>query len=151
MIQTENQNLYPDVISLIPQRAPFLFVDKILNFEGEKIETTLHLSGEENYFKGHFPGNPIMPGVLQQEALFQTGAILIALRSSESKGDLGVVVKVENARFKNFIKPGDTLFMTVTLKSELMNAVAMSGKIVVNGKTVSSVDFTCMTVKKGSV
>lgn len=148
MMQTEGQSTYPSPKQLIPQRAPFLFVDKILNFDGEKIETSLTLTGQEDYFRGHFPGNPIMPGVLQQEALFQTGALLIALRDTQSKGEMGVVVKVENARFKNFIKPLDTLVMAVTLKEVIANAVVMSGKISINGKVACSVDFTCMTVKK---
>lgn len=131
---------------LIPQRPPFLFVDKILNFSENKIEASLYLSGEEDYFKGHFPGRPIMPGVLQQEALFQTGALLLALLGKTPKGELGVVAKVENARFKSFLRPKDTLILKVELKNAMMNAYLFNGKIYKEGKAVTSVDFTCMSV-----
>lgn len=137
-----------DPKDLIPQRPPFLFVDKILSYSENKIEASLYLSGEEDYFKGHFPGRPIMPGVLQQEALFQTGALLLALLKKTGEGGLGVVAKVENARFKSFLRPKDQLTLKVELKNEMMNAYVFNGKIYKEGKAVTSVDFTCMSVSE---
>lgn len=137
-----------DPKDLIPQRPPFLFVDKILSYSENKIEASLYLSGEEDYFKGHFPGRPIMPGVLQQEALFQTGALLLALLKKTGERGLGVVAKVENARFKSFLRPKDQLTLKVELKKEMMNAYVFNGKIYKEGKAVTSVDFTCMSVSE---
>ena len=104
------------------------------------IKTTLKLSGEEDFFKGHFPGNPIMPGVLLQEALFQSGAAFMAL-SKKEEGGLGVVTRVQNAKFKNMVKPGDTLEMEVELTEAISNASYMKGTTKVDGKTVLVIEF----------
>lgn len=134
---------FPAITDLIPQRAPFLFVDKVLDRTETKIVTSLKLTGEEDFFKGHFPGNPIMPGVLLQEALFQSGAALMAGRAG---GGLGVVTRVQNAKFKNMVRPGDELIMEVELTESLSNAHYMKGASKVNGKTVLVIEFTVASV-----
>jgi 3-hydroxyacyl-[acyl-carrier-protein] dehydratase len=136
-----------EVLELIPQKPPFLFVDKVLERNSNKILTSLYLSGEEDFFKGHFPGNPIMPGVLLQEACFQTGALLMAKLPGGGKG-LGVVSKVSNAKFKNFVKPNDLLEMEVELVDQVSNAYYMKGKSRVNGKVVMSIEFTCALIEE---
>lgn len=135
--------LFPPITELIPQRPPFLFVDKITAKEENKIFTSLKVTGEEDFFKGHFPGNPIMPGVLLQEALFQSGAALMAGRAG---GGLGVVTRVQNAKFKSMVKPGDELQMEVELTESLSNAHYMKGTTKVNGKTVLVLEFTVASV-----
>ena len=135
--------MFPAITDLIPQRPPFLFVDKIIEREGNKIKTSLKLTGSEDFFKGHFPGNPIMPGVLLQEALFQTGAALMAGR--EGAG-LGVVTRVQNAKFKNMVRPGDELEMEVELTESLSNAHYMKGTTKVAGKTVLVIEFTVASI-----
>jgi 3-hydroxyacyl-[acyl-carrier-protein] dehydratase len=135
---------YPKITDLIPQRPPFLFVDKITNLSENKISTSLTLSGNEDFFKGHFPGNPIMPGVLLQEALFQSGA---ALMSQKSGAGLGVVTRVQNAKFKNMVKPQDTLEMEVELVDSLANASFMKGTTRVNGKIVLSLEFAVASIQ----
>ncbi len=135
---------YPKITDLIPQRPPFLFVDKITNLSENKISTSLTLSGNEDFFKGHFPGNPIMPGVLLQEALFQTGA---ALMSQKTGTGLGVVTRVQNAKFKNMVKPQDTLEMEVELVDSLANASFMKGTTRVNGKIVLSLEFAVASIQ----
>ncbi len=131
----------PIILENIPQREPFLFVDEINERQDNKIVTKLHLTGKEDFFKGHFPGNPIMPGVLLQEAVFQSGALLMGLRGQVQSG-LGVVSRVEQVKFKNFVKPGDTLEMEVTLDEEMANAFYMTGRTRVNGKLVMAIKFT---------
>lgn len=135
--------MYPAITDLIPQRAPFLFVDKIVERTDKTITTSLKLTGDEDFFKGHFPGNPIMPGVLLQEALFQSGAALMA--GMEGAG-LGVVTRVQNAKFKSMVRPGDELVMTVELTESLSNAHYMKGTTKVGGKTVLVIEFAVASI-----
>lgn len=139
------------IIDLIPQRAPFLFIDKVIEFQknerASKIVTSFKVTGDEDFFKGHFPGNPIMPGVLLQEALFQSGAALMSLISEQSSTNkLGVVTRVQNAKFKNMVKPGDELIMEVELTESLANAHFMKGTTKVSGKSVLVLEFTVASV-----
>lgn len=135
--------MFPAVTELIPQRPPFLFVDNIVERSEKTIKTTLQVTGLEDFFQGHFPGNPIMPGVLLQEALFQSGA---ALMSGRAGAGLGVVTRVQNAKFKNMVRPGDLLEMEVELVESLSNAHYMKGVSKVAGKTVLVIEFTVASV-----
>jgi len=132
------------ILESIPQRPPFLFIDKLIEREEKVIRVEKYISGEEDYFKGHFPGNPIMPGVLLQEACFQAGAMLI---SNLGNAGFGVVTGVEKARFKGLVRPGDTLSIQVSLEDSLANAYFMKGKITVSGKTVLALKFTCALIE----
>jgi 3-hydroxyacyl-[acyl-carrier-protein] dehydratase len=136
------------VLDRLPQKDPFLFVDDLVDQTESSIVTRYQVTGEESFFKGHFPGNPIMPGVILQEAAFQSGALLMSF-ISESTGGLGVVSRVQDVKFKNFVKPGDLLEMEVKLDENLANAFYMSGKTRVNGKVVMSIKFTGTLVNQG--
>ncbi|MDO4745329.1 MAG: 3-hydroxyacyl-ACP dehydratase FabZ [Bacillota bacterium] len=104
-----------EIKDIIPHREPFLLVDQVEEMEvGKTIVATKFVTEDEYYFKGHFPGNPIMPGVLQVEALAQAGAIAL-LSMEEHKGKLAVFGAIKNARFKRQVVPGDTLTLMVTL------------------------------------
>ena len=133
-----------EVLDAIPQRPPFLFLDEILERGESSIICKKLVTGDEDFFKGHFPDNPIMPGVLLQETCFQAGA---ALMSTIGGGGLGVVTKVENAKFKGMVRPGDELIVHVSLNESLANAYYFKGKITVSGKTVMGVNFTCALVE----
>ena len=132
-----------NVKDLIPQRDPFLFVDTVIERGENKIVTTFLVREDLDFFKGHFPRNPILPGVILQEALFQTGACLMA--SGENAG-LGVVTKVSNAKFKSLVKPNDELVMEVELTENISNAYYFKGRTRVNGKVVCALDFTCARI-----
>ncbi len=135
------------ITDLIPQRPPFLFVDQVLSHEVGKIKTMKKLTGEEDFFKGHFPGKPIMPGVLLQEALFQSAAALLSLDADPSKPmGLGVVTRVQNAKFKNMAKPHDELIMEVEVVEKLANAIYCKGKTSVNEKTILVCEFSVAEV-----
>lgn len=123
---------------LIPQREPFLFVSEVYSLDEKKIVTGLTLSGDEDFFKGHFPGMPVMPGVLLEEALFQSAAILL---SSGSSDKIGVVTRVSNAKFKSIVRPNSKLLMEVELIERLSNASFLKGKTTVDGKTVLVLEF----------
>ena len=125
-----------DIKDLIPQREPFLFIDKVIEKGENHIHVQKHLTGDEDFFRGHFPGNPIMPGVLMCEACFQAGAALL----SGGEG-LGVVTRIRDTKFKGMVKPGDTLDIKVELEERLSNAVYCKGHIEVAGKKVVQIKF----------
>ena len=105
-----------DIQKILPHRYPFLLIDKITEMEeGKNITGIKNVTINEPFFQGHFPGNPIMPGVLITEALAQTGAVLL-LSLPENKGKLGVFTGINNFKFRRQVVPGDTL----TLYAELL-------------------------------
>ncbi len=105
-----------DIQKILPHRYPFLLVDKVLELdEGKSITGIKNVTVNEPFFQGHFPSNPIMPGVLITEALAQVGAVLL-LSMPENKGKLGVFTGINNFKFRRQVVPGDTL----TLYAELL-------------------------------
>lgn len=100
---------------IIPHRDPFLFLDEVIDLEpGKRAVAIRYVSADEAYFEGHFPGNPIMPGVLQIEALAQAGAVA-ALSLPENEGKLVLFAGIDGVRFKRIVKPGETLRLEVEM------------------------------------
>jgi 3-hydroxyacyl-[acyl-carrier-protein] dehydratase len=130
-----------EVLRAIPHRPPFLFVDKVIEQTETKIKAEKEISPEEPFFKGHYPGNPVMPGVLICESIFQTGAILL----SGIIGDIGegtpVLTRISNAKFKNIVRPGALLELEAELVEKVSNAFFMKGKASSEGKTAVTVEF----------
>lgn len=135
-----------EVLELLPQKPPFLFVDKVIEYNPEKIIASYQVTGQEFFFAGHFPGNPIMPGVILEEACFQAGSLLMSKRGGAT--GLGVVVRVDQVKFKNFVKPGDELIIEAKLDEVLKNAFYMTGKIRVDNEVVMSCKFTGMSIEE---
>lgn len=135
------------LLKYIPQRPPFLMLDGIIDESSNQVTTFKQLTGEEDWFKGHFPGNPVMPGVLMCEAVFQTGAYLMARRGeSASAGQTAVVTRIQGAKFKNMAKPGDKLIITVDFIEMLANAAFMKAKVRVEDKTILTIEFAAAVV-----
>ncbi|NJN14866.1 MAG: 3-hydroxyacyl-ACP dehydratase FabZ [Oscillochloris sp.] len=104
-----------EIMAIIPHRYPFLLIDKIVELEpGQRAVGEKLVTAAEPHFQGHFPDNPIMPGVLIIEALAQTGAVA-ALSLPENKGKLALFAGIDNARFKRPVRPGDVLRLEVSL------------------------------------
>ena len=136
--------------SLIPHRYPFLLVDRIidLDIEAKRIVGVKNVTFNEPFFQGHFPGTPIMPGVLIIEALAQAGGVLTQLslgRDAQSK--LFYMVKVDNARFSKQVVPGDVLILDVRMKRLIRNMGWYSGEAKVNGEVVACADILCAGAK----
>lgn len=128
-----------DVLAAIPQRPPFLFIDKIIKEDSNSVTTQRTLRDDDYFFQGHFPGNPIMPGALLCEACFQTGAVLMG-KNAQQKG-IGVVTRIKDSKFKNFARPGDTLTIKVELNDKIDNAYYMNGTIYVGDKLIMKIVF----------
>lgn len=139
------------ILALIPHRPPFLWVDRIVSRAPERIETEKLIPADLELFKGHYPAHPLMPGVLLCEAIFQSGALLIAAGQTGEGGAGGmpVLTRISNAKFKREVHPGDQVTITVTVKERIARAWLMSGKLAVKGKTAVTVDFTCALVEVG--
>jgi 3-hydroxyacyl-[acyl-carrier-protein] dehydratase len=125
-----------------------LLVDRVTEFEaGVYLKGYKNITFNEPQFTGHFPNNPVMPGVLMCEAVFQTGAYLMARRGEKTQtGQTAVVTRIQNAKFKNMAKPGDRLVIKVDFVEMLANAAYMKGKVTVENKTILTIEFAAALV-----
>ncbi len=134
--------------SLIPHRYPFLLVDKVLSYvPNESIVAVKNVTNNEPFFQGHFPGHPVMPGVLIIESLAQAGGVLTQLSLDTPTDRLFYMVKVENARFNKMVVPGDVLELHVSIKRLIRNMALYSGEAKVNGEVVACADVLCAAAK----
>ncbi len=139
----------PDIYEAIPHRPPFLWVDSVISYDSRTIITEKFISPDLDIFQGHYPGYPLMPGVLLCEAVFQTGALFMAkmLQDSGQTTEAGkkapVLTRIKGAKFKREVKPGDTIRMHVTLDENIGNAWFFKGKVLVKDKTAVKVSFGC--------
>lgn len=130
----------------IPHRPPFLFIDEILDWNDEGITCRYQFREDEYFFQGHYPGTPIVPGVILCESALQAGAIYLSkiFRESESGPDkVPVVVRMDEIRFKSIIRPKDIITIAVTFKERMGTAYFLSAKITCQEKIVVRFDFSC--------
>ena len=120
-----------DFLQYIPHRPPFLFVDRVLEESGDTIKTEKKIDPKEPFLEGHYPGRPIMPGVLIFESIFQAGAIMMGKRIA-NEGKIPVLTRVNNIKLKDLVS----------------TAAYMTGKATVNGKTAVTLEFSAMLVEE---
>ncbi|MCE5329284.1 3-hydroxyacyl-ACP dehydratase FabZ [bacterium] len=130
-----------EIENILPHRDPFLFVDEITDFiPGEYAKGLKYVSEDEYYFKGHFPGNPIMPGVILVETIAQVGAVMM-LTLKKFKGKIALFAGIEKARFKRIVKPGDILNIEVKIVSLKLNVGKGIGRVQVDGELACSAEL----------
>ncbi len=127
----------------IPHRDPFLWIDEVLEVTDKKIIARKVLSPDLDVFRGHYPHFPVLPGVLQCEACFQAGAILVSRLQSVGAGQVPVVTRVNNVKFRHMLRPGDVLEIEVELTEVLQNTYFMTGKVSSAGKVAARLEFAC--------
>jgi UDP-3-O-[3-hydroxymyristoyl] N-acetylglucosamine deacetylase/3-hydroxyacyl-[acyl-carrier-protein] dehydratase len=126
-----------EVMQILPHRYPFLMVDRVIGFEGEnKCTAVKSVTINEPFFPGHFPGHPVMPGVLQLEAMAQVASILM-LRIPENAGKIGYFMSADEVKFRKPVVPGDTLLIEAEILKNRRNIGQARGRCTVNGETVS--------------
>ncbi len=126
---------FPRPDELLPHRVPFLFVDEIVELcPGERCVALWHLRGDEDFFAGHFPGVPTLPGVLMVESLAQTAG-LAAVAASSLDGKLALFGGIDRARFRRQVTPGETLRLEAAIDRSSARAVKASGTASVDGQT----------------
>ena len=137
-----------DFLDYMPQREPFLFVDRVVEVTDSSIQTERQIKVDEPFFAGHFPNRPIMPGVLICEAVFQSSSILMSKRAGTLSDDrrIPLITRISNVKLKRVVLPGDLMEVEVKLKEILGQAAYMSGKVKVEGETVLTVEFSAMLV-----
>ena len=133
------------VLEAIPHRDPFLWVDEIVEQSDDSILTRKHIAEDLDVFRGHYPGQPILPGVLVCEAIFQTGAILLSAKGKEAvaEGKVPVMTRIKDTRFKRMVRPGDTIEISVEIEDSMPTLFHLKGKAKVGGKLAVACSFAC--------
>ena len=131
----------------IPHREPFLLIDEIVEQSEQRIVCRKTFSGDEFWYRGHYPDFPITPGVLLCEAAMQAGAVLLSRHLSDEPGLVPVATRANNVHFKKMVLPGDTIQLEVELTERLAQAFFLKARITVGGKLATRFDFACTLTK----
>ncbi|PNS09544.1 3-hydroxyacyl-ACP dehydratase FabZ [Solilutibacter silvestris] len=135
---------------LLPHRYPFLLVDRVTEFEADKrIVAYKNVSANEQFFQGHFPGHPVMPGVLVIEAMAQAGGLLgyLSRGGVPDRDTISYLVKVDDAKFSRMVVPGDRLELDVSIKRVIRNMTLFTGIARVDGEQAACAEILCAEVK----
>jgi beta-hydroxyacyl-ACP dehydratase FabZ len=143
---SENKIYYiEDIMKLLPHRYPFLLVDRLeVEVPGEKGMGLKNLTMNEEFYQGHFPNNPVMPGVLQIEAMAQTAGAIVSAAAEGDKTPNVLFMSIDGVKFRKPVKPGDQMKMYVEKIQSRRNIFVFRGKAYVDDKLVSEAEFTAM-------
>jgi 3-hydroxyacyl-[acyl-carrier-protein] dehydratase len=128
---------------LIPHRAPFLWLDEVTELAATKLHARKYIDPGLDVFQGHYPAFPVLPGVLQCEAAFQAGAVLIACTAPPAPGSVPVVTRLNQVQFRKMVRPGQTIDIDVELTETLANAFFLKAKVSVEGQVSVRLEFAC--------
>ena len=131
------------IYQAIPHREPFLLVDEIVDWTDSRIECTKRFTGDEDFFAGHYPDFPLVPGVLLCEAAMQCGAILLSRHFADVEDKVPVATRMNDVRFKRIVRPGETIRMEIELTEQLASAFFLKAKVTVDGKVAVRFQFAC--------
>ncbi len=153
------------VLQAIPHRPPFLFVDEVVEVEEQRIRTRVRADPDAEFFKGHYPGNPVMPGVLLCECCFQAGALLVGHQIQRDQGAAGfsprgpgsgenaamssgtpLITRIKDAKFNQIVRPEDVLDVEVAIDENVNDVFFMTGRLRVGGKLALRVEFASTLV-----
>ena len=138
-----------EILGFLPHRYPFLLIDRIVEFEPTKrLVAIKNVTINEPYFQGHFPGHPIMPGVLVVEAMAQAGGIIMLAEIPDREKKLVVFTGIERAKFRRPVTPGDQLRIEVDVLAFKLRAGRIEGKAFVDGKLACQAILTCQVVPR---
>lgn len=142
---------YSAILQILPHRYPFLFIDQILSLDATAEVPTIvcakNVSFNEPYFQGHFPGEPVMPGVIQIETMAQAGAVLAGLRyETECAGKRPAFMGVDGCRFRRPVRPGDRLEVKVSLDKMRRGILFFTGEILCDGAAVCNATFSATMI-----
>ena len=134
-----------EIYQRIPHRPPFLWIDTIIYLDNDQVVVEKHFPKDLDICRGHYPGHPIIPGVILCESVFQAGALLISKHThgSDNKEGVPVLTRIYGARFKREVNPGKTVTVRVRFKEIIGGAFLMKGKVLIEDKVAVSVDFAC--------
>lgn len=137
------------IAAMLPHRYPFLLLDRVIAFDhGARITALKNVTVNEPFFQGHFPGHPVMPGVLIVEAMAQAAGVLVKLSEQDDLAQIKVfyLVKVDKARFNRIVVPGDQLRLEVSLKRAMRNMRLFHGQALVDGNVAAEAEILCAGV-----
>ncbi len=148
IVEKKNTLDVEQIMNLLPHRYPFLMIDRVLDYnitgEHKTLKAVKNVSFNEPYFQGHFPGKPVMPGVLILEAMAQaTGILAFTMVGKPKPGELYYFAAIDNARFKHPVVPGDQLIIEVEYFKERRGIASFSGAAYVDGKLACKADLMC--------
>jgi 3-hydroxyacyl-[acyl-carrier-protein] dehydratase len=141
-MSTELDKARIDVREKIPHRPPMLLVDEVVEQSGKRILCRKTFGPDEFFVQGHFPDFPLVPGVILCECCLQSGAILLS-QYTPREGVVPVATRIDGAKFKRMVRPGDCVDIEVTLNEVVANAYFLTGKVSVSGKLAARLDFAC--------
>jgi 3-hydroxyacyl-[acyl-carrier-protein] dehydratase len=142
---------HTEVCEALPHREPFLFIDSVQSIDEHGIVALRQVTGREDFFRGHYPNNPIMPGVLLCECIFQAGALFIGQHlklGPLAKSATPVVTRIQNVKFKSPVRPGDALSISAKLIEIVSGVYFMKGHIEKNNKKIVTLEFACTLMEE---